>query len=197
MNGTKILLFPQFFHIYNWCKNQTYNYFPTVCFYTPELRVHNTVHTKQCMNANGISKIATYLFENILCCHFFFFCVCDILRLYARLMKKKAVIQENKNQEIDLYILLLFPCIEGIYFWNWLTNWLNVCPILVKGQVFWSNNLRNSYQRDALVQQDALVRQSVIILALLNKFISEYRGNNTNSGENSFGGISKDKKEIP
>ena len=111
MNGTKILLFPQFFHIYNWCKNQTYKYFHTVCFYTPELRVHNTVHTKQCMNANGISKIATYLFENILCCHFFFFCVlCDILRLYARLMKKRPSFRKTKIRKL-IYISCFFPLV--------------------------------------------------------------------------------------
>ena len=59
-----------------------------------------TVHTKQCMNANGISKIATYLFENILCCHFFFFCVCDILRLYARLMKKRPSFRKTKIRKL-------------------------------------------------------------------------------------------------
>ena len=101
---------PQFFHNYNWCKNQTYNYFPTVCFYTPELRVHNTVHTKQCMNANGISKIATYLFENILCCHFFFFCVCDILRLYARLMKKRPSFRKTKIRKL-IYISCFFSLV--------------------------------------------------------------------------------------
>ena len=37
----------------------------------------------------------------------------------------------------------------------------------------WGNNWCNSYQRDALV------RQSKIILALFNEFVSEHRGNNT------------------
>ena len=109
MNGTKILLFPTIFSYLQLMLEirLMHNYFHRVCFYTPELRVHNTVHTKQCMNANGISKIATYLFENILCCHFFFFCVCDILRLHARLMKKRPSFRKTKIRK-SIYISCFF-----------------------------------------------------------------------------------------